>query len=292
MSELTHISQLLEGLPTSSMTTRLLGLLDYAVPGEWTNVTRFDTLIQEVTGETDQALIQQVGEKAIALYADPQNGYQRAVTLFSLVNKESGLAGAATMAAKLGEGGGLLSMFSKLTPKPETTQAIDAVCKLGAELGAFVACNGIPGDGVADFVHAVSNYAKEEKIRLAAFVAFDCVLPLGATFLDKLTAAATKVSESSLFTALSSYLPGASDADKASVLARALSGVSGNLAGLAASANFSPASVLGKVKDVIDANESRAEYVAAAIDIGTNVFEHTGIQTVARRVVTRAYNEI
>jgi hypothetical protein len=292
MSDATHIHQLLEQLPQSSMTTRLLGLLDYAVPGEWKNITKFDELIADVTGESDQALIQQVGEKAIALYADPKNGYQRAVTMYQLVNKESGLAGAATMAAKMGEGGGLMSIFSKLTPKPETTQAIDAVCKLGAEFGAFVACNGIPGDGVADFVRAVTSYAKDEKMRLAAFVAFDCVLPLGPTFLDKLSGAANKVAESSLFGGLSGFLPGGNQGEKVSNLARAVSGVGGSLTSLATSANSSPASILGKVKGVIDANESRAEYVAAAIDVATNVFEHTGIQTVARRVVTRAYNEI
>jgi hypothetical protein len=290
MSE--HINQLLEALPESSMTTRLLGLLDFVVPGEWQNITRFDALIQEVTGETDQALIQQVGEKAIAIYADPANGYQRAASIFQLVNKEAGLAGAATLAAKAGEGGGLFSMLASLTPKPETTQAIDAVCKLGAEFGAFVYCNGIPGDGVADFVRAIGSYAKEEKIRLASFVAFDCVLPLGPTFLDKLTGAVDKVAKSSLFTSVSGLLPGASNGDKIGNLSRVLSGVGGTLSGLAAGANLSPTTILAKVKGLIDANESRAEYVAAAIDLGTNVFEHTGIQTVARRVVTRAYNEI
>lgn len=284
------ISQLLQELPETSMTTRLLGLLDFVVPGEWKNVTRFDALIQEVTGESDQALIQQVGEKAIALYADPANGYQRATTLFKLVNKEAGLAGAATMAAKAGESGGLFSVFAKLTPKPETTQAIDAVCKLGAELGAFVACNGIPGDGVREFVQSVGNYSREEKVRLAAFVAFDCVLPLGPTFLDKLTQAASKVADSSLFSAVSDFLPGASSENKVQNLTGALSGLGGTLTGLAQ--NLSPSTILSKVKEIIDANEDRATYVAAAIDLGTNVFEHTGIQTVARRVVTRAYNEI
>lgn len=284
------ISQLLEALPSSSLTTRLLGLLDFVVPGEWKNVTSFEALIQEVTGESDQALIQQVGEKAIALYADPKNGYQRAVTLYQLVNKESGLAGAATMAAKVGEGGGLFSVLSSLTPKPETTQAIDAVCKLGAEFAAFVACNGIPGDGVADFVKAVGSYAKEEKVRLASFVAFDCVLPLGPTFLDKLTKAVGSVAESSLFGAVGGLLPGASTGDKVSNLSRALTGVGGALSSMGSS--LSPTTLLAKLKGIIDANESRAEYVAAAIDLGTNVFEHTGIQTVARRVVTRAYNEI
>jgi hypothetical protein len=34
------------------------------------------------------------------------------------------------------------------------------------------------------------------------------------------------------------------------------------------------------------------EYVAAAIDVGTNYFEHTGIQSVSRRLISRAYGEI
>lgn len=287
-----HINQLLEALPESSLTTRLLGLLDFVVPGEWQNVRRFDALIQEVTGESDQALIQQVGEKAIAIYADPANGYRRAVTLFQLVNKEAGLAGAATLAAKAGEGGGLFSVLASITPKPETTQAIDAVCKLGAEFGAFVACNGIPGDGVADFVRAIGSYAKDERIRLASFVAFDCVLPLGPSFLDKLTGAVDQVAKSSLFSAVGKLLPGASDGEKVTNLSRVLSGVGGTLSGLAQRADLSPTTIMAKVKGLIDANESRATYVAAGIDLATNVFEHTGIQTVARRVVTRAYNEI
>jgi hypothetical protein len=286
------IAQLLQSLPATSMTTRLLGLLDFAVPGEWKNVVSFEELIKDVTGDSDQQLIQQVGEKAIAIYADPKNGYQRAHTLFSLVNKESGLAGAATLAAKVGEGGGLMSIFASLTPKAETTQAIDAVCKLGAEFGAFVACNGIPGDGVADFVAAVANYGKEEKVRLASFLAFDCVLPLGPTFLNKLIGAVQNVASSSLFGGVSGFLPGAAPADKVNNLSRVVSGVGGTLSQLSGSAGLTPDSLLEKVKGLIGQNESRAEYVAAAIDLGTNVFEHTGIQTIARRVVTRAYNEL
>jgi hypothetical protein len=98
--------------------------------------------------------------------------------------------------------------------------------------------------------------------------------------------------DSSLFNALAGYLPGASHSDKVSVLGRALAGVAGSLSSLASGAGFSQSGLLGKLKGIVDANESRAEYVAAAIDMGTNVFQHTGIQTVARRVVTRAYNEL
>src|SRR4051794_37506364 len=96
-----QIHELLEGLPEKSLTTRLLGLLDSVVPGEWQNVTNFEAMIKLVTGESDEALIQQVGEKAIALYQDSSQGYQRAVQVFQLVDNAQGIAGFAALASKV-----------------------------------------------------------------------------------------------------------------------------------------------------------------------------------------------
>ena len=66
MSESLHT--VLEGLPQSSLTTHVLGALDWIVPGEWQNITLFEGMIKDVTGESDDALIQQVGERAMQLY--------------------------------------------------------------------------------------------------------------------------------------------------------------------------------------------------------------------------------
>src|SRR5262245_52856544 len=117
------LHQLLEELPSSSITTRLLGLLDYAVPGEWQNITSFEGMIKSVTGEEDQALIQQVGERAIKLYNDPANGYQRAVWLYQKVDDTQGIAGLAALANKLSGSFDFLSFLDKVTPKANTTQA-------------------------------------------------------------------------------------------------------------------------------------------------------------------------
>ena len=46
------------------------------------------------------------------------------------------------------------------------------------------------------------------------------------------------------------------------------------------------------MQDVLGNVEGKLDYVAAALDATTSVFEHTGVQTVARRVVTRAYGEV
>lgn len=50
--------------------------------------------------------------------------------------------------------------------------------------------------------------------------------------------------------------------------------------------------VFQRIKGVIDVGENKLDYVAAALDLGTSYFEHTGIQTVTRRLVSRAYGEI
>ena len=120
------IHKVLEGLPEKNLTTRLLGALDYIVPGQWENVTSWETMVKRVTGEDDQSIIQRVGDRAIQLYNDPDQGYHRAVQIFHLVDDTQGMTGMAEMASKIGESVGFLSLLSKVTPKADTTQAIDA----------------------------------------------------------------------------------------------------------------------------------------------------------------------
>ena len=43
------IYQLVDALPEKSMTTRLLGALDWVVPGEWKNIVGFEKMIREVS---------------------------------------------------------------------------------------------------------------------------------------------------------------------------------------------------------------------------------------------------
>lgn len=101
MSEPLH--KVLESLPQSSLTTHVLGALDYIVPGEWRNITVFEEMIKDATGETDEGLVQQVGERAIQLFADENNGYQRAVSVFRGIDSASTVAGAAAMANLAGQ---------------------------------------------------------------------------------------------------------------------------------------------------------------------------------------------
>ena len=155
------LNEVLESLPESSITTRLLHMLDYVVPGEWQNITNFEQMVKSVTGEEDQAIIQQVGERAIMLYNDPDNGYQRAIWIYEMLDDTQGLAGMAALADKLSHRFDFLSFLDGVTPKADTTQAIDAGVKLLGEMAAFCYSNALPGDSVSDFSAAIANAEKE-----------------------------------------------------------------------------------------------------------------------------------
>ena len=290
------IHQILEALPSSSLTTHLLGALDYLVPGEWQNITTYEGMIKSATGEEDADLIQRVGERGIALWFDEGQGYQRAVQVYRAVDSLGTAAGVAAFANKLGERVELLSFLTDITPKPDTTQAVDAGVKFAAELAAFCLTNGIPGDSVADFVSAVASYGKEESMRLAAWLAFDCIIPLGPDFLSKAIDGVEKIAESDLanhrvFRFVSEHLPGSLE-DKRQLVKRTLQESSTKIDELVQGRGMTREGLLDRVKGYLDVSDDKLDYVAAALDVSTNYFEHTGVQTVARRLVSRAYGEI
>jgi hypothetical protein len=291
-----QLHELVESLPASSLTTRVLGALDWIVPGEWKNITSYAEMVKDVTGEDDESLVQQVGERAIALYADPEQGYQRAVSVYKLIDSGSTVAGVASALRMIGERVDMLSFLESVTPKEETSQAIDASVKLVGELAAFCFANGLPGDSVGDFASAVGSYAKEEKIRLVSWLALDCVLPLGPDFLGKLLDAVNNFDASSLpdhriFGQLGALLPGSLDDQKKAILSNVES-VGGQLQNLAKEKELSSGSILERVRAYVDVSDDKLDALAAALDMTTNVFEHTGIQSVARRAISRAYGEI
>lgn len=285
----------LEALPQTSLTTHILDALDTFVPGEWRNITVFEEMVKDVTGESDEAIIQQVGERAMQLFADESTGYARAISVFKGIDSASTVAGVAALASMAGQRFEILSFLNDVTPKPDTTQAIDAGVKLAGELVAFTLTNGLPGDSVGDFAAALVNYGKEEKIRLASWLAIDCVLPLGPDFvlkiLEALDGPLERLQESRAFQFVSAHLPGGL-AEQRDTIKRSLEESRGQLEGMVASHGISQETVLAKVKEYIAIADDKLDVAAAALDLATNTFEHTGTQTVVRRVVSRAYGEI
>jgi hypothetical protein len=291
------IFQVIDGLPAKSMTTRVLSALDWVVPGQWKNVVGFENTIKIVSGEDDPQLIQKIGERAIALYNDKSQGYQSALRLFQMVDTLQGMAGWTAMASKVGESFSLLSFMNKLTPKAETTQAIDFCVKLVVELVTFTKLNGLPGDSFADFVKSLTNYRDEALMRMGALVCLDGLLPLGPDFMLKALSYFDKSGSGDLeknerFQQVKAMIPGADTKAQMGYIATGVGAVKDWMGSFVASRNLGTDKVVGSLKGFLTGSEGKLDYVAAFLDMTTNYYEHTGAQSVARSLITRAVGEI
>jgi hypothetical protein len=291
------IVELVNELPTSGMTVMALNALDFVVPGEWQNISGFENMVTIVTGETDQSMIQQIGERAITLYNDPAEGYQRAVWLYQTANSIGGKLGAAALANKIGSSVSFLSFLEKITPKADKAQAIDFSIKVVAEIIAYAKINGIPGDGVAEFMGAVGDYGKESIMRLAALTCFDGLVPLGPDFLRKMEEFVSglvpnDLTSSPAFSAIASVIPGGNTEGQMGFIQQGFGSIKGWMGNFVSSKNLTPESVVGSLKNFIDISDDKLDYVAVFLDETTNYFDYTGVQTVARRLIERAVAEI
>lgn len=288
------IDSLVNKLPQKNITVQALKALDFVAPGEWKNITDFDQLVREVTRDSDEAFLADVRKKAVEIYDDKKRGYRDAFKIFQRVDSTDKLFGAAALADKLAGKVSMLKFLDKITPNADTTQAVDLAVKIVSELLAFIKLNGIPGDGVGDFAKALGQYSKESKIRLAALVAFDGIIPLGPDFLDKCSDRVAKLSEADLennatFQRIKAFLP--SGINGKDLLGKAFGAVAGRLGTLVASSGMTRELLTNHLSKIIELSDDKLDYLGAFLDMTTNYFEHTGLQTVATKVIERAANE-
>lgn len=291
------IFELVDELPTGGITVKALQALDFAVPGQWQNLTGFTNTIRDVTGETDEALIQQIGERAVYLFNDKSQGYQRALWLYQTVDSASGALGAAAMANKVGQDISFLGFLGNLTPKPEKAQSIDLTVKLVVELVAFCQINGIPGDSIGDFLAALGDYGGESLMRMAALVCFDGLIPLGPDFILKGLSTIQNMSPKELesnqtFKGVSDLIPGGDSAGKLGFINQSFDSVKGWMSDFVTSRNLTQDNVLDNLTKFVEVSKDKLDYVGAFLDISVNYYTHTGTQTLARRLIERAVAEI
>ncbi|MCA9115823.1 MAG: hypothetical protein KDA79_12125 [Planctomycetaceae bacterium] len=289
--------KVVDDLPRIGLTPAMLHALDWVVPGKYTNITSFDDMIRSVTGSQDEAHIQRVGERTIHLFNDSSQGYQRALWLYQTVDSTQGLAGVAAFLSKIGESVSFLSFLDRLTPKADTTQAVDLGLKLVAEIVGFCSLNGLPGDSVGDFVESLADYQDEALMRMATLICVDGILPLGPDFissamsmLDKSGASALASSER--FQRVSGMIPGDTRKEQLNFMQQGLESVKGWVEGFVAEHSITVEKVAGSVKGVSDRWDGSLDYLAAVIDMMTDYYEHTGVQTVARQCISRAAAEV
>lgn len=291
------IFDLVNELPTNNLTVSMLRSLDFVAPGQWNNLVGFENTIRTVTGETDESLIQQIGNRAVFLYNDRSQGYQRAMWLYQTVDSTDKALGAAALANKVGEKIPLLGFLNKVTPKADKAQTIDLTLKLVAELVAFCQINGIPGDSIGDFVASLADYSGESLMRMVALVCVDGLIPLGPDFILKVQSnlgqtTPQDLEKNSTFQGINSEIPGGNSAGKLNFINQSFDSVKGWMSGLVTSRNLTPQKVVGNLQRFVEVADDKLDYLAAFIDVSTNYYEHTGTQTLARRLIERAVAEI
>lgn len=291
------IFELVDELPTNNLTISMLKSLDFVAPGEWQNTVGFVNTIKTVTGETDEDLIQQIGERAIYLYNDRSQGYQRALWLYQTVDSTDRALGAAALANKVGEKIPLLGFLNSVTPKPDKAQTIDLTLKLVAELVAFCQINGIPGDSIGDFVASLAEYSGESLIRMVALVCVDGLIPLGPDFISKAISGLNQTNpqeleKNSTFQNIKDVIPGNNSAGKLNFIGESFDSVKGWMSGIVNGNNLTPQKVVHNLQGFVEIADDKLDYLAAFLDMSTNYYEHTGTQTLARRLIERAVAEI
>lgn len=292
------IFELVDELPTDNITIKALCALDFVVPGEWDNLVGFENTIRAVTGEEDPEMIRAIGDRAIELFNDKNEGYQRALWIYQTVSGTGRALGAATLANMVGDKiplvGGLLT---KMTPKPAKAQSIDLSLKVVGELVGFCSINGIPGDSIGDFVGALGDYGGESLMRMAALVCFDGLIPLGPDFLGVVAdwignLSAGDLEDNDQFKQMKSVIPGDNSASKLGFIGESFSSVSGWMGDFVSDRGITPTSVANSLQSFVEFSDDKLDYLGAFLDMSTNYYEHTGIQTLAHRLIERAVAEI
>ncbi len=297
MSKTKPIYELVDELPTDNLTTKVLGALDFVAPGQWQNLVGFENTIRAVSGETDEEWIQKIGERAIQLYNDKSQGYQRALWVYQTVDNVDDVLAKTALAHKVGEKIDFLSLLSRITPKADTLQTLDLSLKLVAELAAFCLINGIPGDSIGDFVKALADYSGESLIRMVALLSMDGLVPLGPDFIAKVASTLDRMKPRELegndmYQSIREAIPGQDSSSKLGFITESFGSVSGWMGNFIAERGVTREKVVDALSSFAEFSDSKLDYVAALLDITTNYYEHTGTQSLARRLIERAVNEI
>ncbi|CAD5939231.1 hypothetical protein PCC9214_01809 [Planktothrix tepida] len=291
------ITQLVDELPTGGVTVMVLRGLDFVIPGQWNNLVGFENSVRTITGENDPALIQQISERALWLYNDKSEGYQKALWLYQTIDSAGTALGTAALANKIGENISFLGFLNHLTPKANKAQAIDLSLKLVAELVGFCLINGIPGDSIGDFVGSLADYSGESLMRMTALVCLDGLIPLGPDFISSALSTIQGLTPKELeqnegFKKIQDVIPGNSSQQKLNLIQQSFGSVTGWMGDFVSQHNLTPEKVVKNLQGFVDITNDKLDYVAAFLDMTTNYYTHTGTQTLARRLIERAVAEI
>ncbi|MFY7695535.1 MAG: hypothetical protein ACOVQK_04250 [Cyanobium sp.] len=287
----------LERLPRRNLTVLSLRGISTLVPGGWRNVTSAEELISEVLGTSDPELMQQVRDRADQLSRARHEGYTRAMSLYDAVNRSQKAAGGLRVLANVTGGLPLVKRLANLTPPTDTLQAADLSLKVASEMLAFTQVNGLPGNSFSDFRASLNEYAGEAKVRMAALVCFDALLPLGDQALERMDGLLGRVGHQELrqlpaYAGMAAMIPGRGDEAHLSFLRRGVDTWLDWAGGFTSQLGLTSQRAVRALETTIGPWQGGFQQLAIFLDAFTDTYQHTGVQAVARRLVERAAAEI
>jgi hypothetical protein len=150
---------------------------------------------------------------------------------------------------------------------------------------------------VGDFVESLSDYHHEALMRMGTLICIDGIIPLGPDFLDKGLSlldrsGATTLEKSSRFNQVKEFIPGKNSAEQISFMQEGLNSVRDWTNSFVASQGITTEKIVSSLRGKLQGVEGHLDVLGAFLDMSVNYFEHTGVQTVARSLVSRAAAEI
>ncbi len=290
------IIRLVDELPQDNITVKVLKALDVVAPGQWDNLVGFDPTIEQITGETDPQTISRIRDRAASLYLNNTKDYKGAIGLYQLIDSIDVAMATAALANKVGDKISFLSFLGKITPKSDTAQTIDLLLKIAVEVIAFCKLNGLPQPNPQLFAASLGdNYQGPSFIRMVALVCIDAVLPLGPNFLAKIQEIIQgldtgAITQNPAFAGIQDQLPGNNTGDRVGFLTQCFNAVQGWMNEFVTKTGITPEAIANSLGNFIQGANDHLDVVAAVLDQITNYYEHTGIQTVARRLILDAYD--
>jgi hypothetical protein len=134
-------------------------------------------------------------------------------------------------------------------------------------------------------------------MRMVALVCFDGLVPLGPDFLLQATSSLNQTNPSELeqnqtYQRVHDLIPGGSSQGKLNFIGQSFDSVKGWMSGLVTSRGLTPEKVVNNLHNFVEISNDKLDYLGAFLDVTTNYYEHTGTQTLARRLIERASAEI
>ena len=134
-------------------------------------------------------------------------------------------------------------------------------------------------------------------MRMVALVCVDGLIPLGPDFILKAQSVLGQSSpkdleQNSTFQRINDVIPGGSSTAKLNFVGESFDSVKDWMSDVVVSRNLTPDKVVNNLQRFIEVADDKLDYLGAFLDVTTNYYEHTGTQTLARRLIERAFAEI